>query len=182
MESIRRRQRRSGCPISIALEVVGDPWSLLVVRDLMFKGRRTFREFVEGGEGIATNILADRLARLEAGGIVGRARDPADARRWIYRLTEKGIDLAPVLVEIVLWSARHEQTDAPEAELHAMRTDRAGVLAAVRDAWARSAGLQGEGTGDVAPGAASPDPVAPSGEEGSGAGEGAQPGRPADGR
>ena len=130
-------RRRSGCPISIALEIFGDPWSLLIIRDLLFKGRRTFKEFHEAGEGVATNVLSDRLARLEAAGILRKDRDPADARRVRYGLTPKGADLAPVLVEIVLWSARHEKTDAPPGEVRAMRTRRAQVLARVVGAWTR---------------------------------------------
>lgn len=125
-------QRRSGCPISIALELLGDAWSLLVVRDLMFKGRRGFNEFLAGGEGIATNILADRLRRLEAGGIVERRPDPDDGRRVLYRLTPKGIDLAPVLVELILWSAAHERTDAPSEVVRRMRTDRDAFLDGVK--------------------------------------------------
>jgi DNA-binding HxlR family transcriptional regulator len=135
MKSIRRGQRRSGCPISTALEVFGDAWSLLIVRDLMFKGFRTFNEFLNAGEGIASNILSERLARLEAAGILSRGRDPRDARRHLYRLTEKGIDLAPALVEIVLWSARYEETDAPESVLHEMRSNRERFLAEVRRSW-----------------------------------------------
>lgn len=86
----------------------------------MFKGLRTFREFAAAGEGIATNILADRLARLEAVGIIASGADPEDGRRVVYRLTRKGMDLAPVLVEMVLWAAKHEETDAPAATLRAM--------------------------------------------------------------
>lgn len=127
--------RRSGCPISIALETLGDAWSLLIVRDLMFKDRRTYNEFLQAGEGIASNILADRLRRLEAAGIVDKRSDPSDARRFIYRLSAKGIDLAPVLVELVIWSARHEATDAPAAVLRAMRTDREAFIAGVRERW-----------------------------------------------
>jgi DNA-binding HxlR family transcriptional regulator len=109
------------CPISLALELLGDPWTLLIVRDLMFKGRHTFAQFLAGGEGIASNILSERLVRLENARIVTKRPDPTDARRFIYRLDDKGIALAPVLVELVLWSAEHERTAAPEAELHAMR-------------------------------------------------------------
>ena len=131
-----RASRRSGCPISIALEIFGDAWSLLIVRDLMFKGLRTFSEFASSDERIATNILADRLARLEAAGILTKTVDPADARRAHYRLTEKGMDLAPALVEIVLWSARHDQTDAPPNMLRAMRLHREQFLTDVRKRWA----------------------------------------------
>lgn len=129
------RQRRSGCPISIALEMLGDPWTLLIVRDLMFKGRQTYNAFLEGGEGIASNILADRLRKLEDAGLVRKRRDAVDARRFVYRLTAKGIDLAPVLVELVVWSARHETTDAPPAVVRSMRTDRDTIIADVRKAW-----------------------------------------------
>lgn len=115
--------------------MLGDAWSLLIVRDLMFKDRRTYNEFLQGGEGIASNILADRLRRLEAAGIVEKRGDPADGRRHLYRLSAKGIDLAPVLVELVLWSARHETTDAPASVLRAMRHDRAAFIAGVRERW-----------------------------------------------
>jgi len=115
--------------------MLGDPWSLLVVRDLMFKGGKTFGDFLSADEGIATNILTDRLSRLEANGIVERRRDPADARRLIYRLTEKGIDLAPAMVEIVLWATTYEKTDAPLEIIRAMRRDKAGFLARLRATW-----------------------------------------------
>ncbi|WP_372660074.1 winged helix-turn-helix transcriptional regulator, partial [Hydrogenophaga sp.] len=81
MQRRQARIRRSGCPIGIALDLVGDPWTLLVVRDLMFKGGKTFHDFLNGGEGIATNILTDRLVRLEASGIVAKVRDAQDMRR-----------------------------------------------------------------------------------------------------
>jgi DNA-binding HxlR family transcriptional regulator len=142
MDTPSRRGRRSGCPISTALEILGDAWSLLVVRDLMFKGYRTFNEFLNAGEGIATNVLAERLQRLESAGILVRRRDPRDGRRWIYRLTEKGIDLAPALVEVVLWAADYEDTDAPESTIRAMRADREGFLAALREGWLRKGGDQ----------------------------------------
>lgn len=127
--------QRSGCPINIALEIFGDRWSLLIVRDLMFKGRNTYREFLEAEEGIATNILAERLQRLEAAGILLKQPDPADGRKTIYQLTPKGIDLAPVLVEMILWSARHEKTEAPPATIRGMRKNREAFIAEVRKRW-----------------------------------------------
>ncbi len=129
------RQPRSGCPISIALELLGDAWSLLIVRDLMFKDRRTFNDFLTGGEGIASNILADRLGKLEDANIIEKRRDPEDARRFLYRLSPKGIDLAPVLVELVIWSARYERTDAPPAVVRRMRAARQAFLGDVRRKW-----------------------------------------------
>ena len=127
--------RRSGCPINVTLEALGDTWSLLIVRDMMFLGRRTYAEFLNAGEGIATNILSDRLQKLEAGGIIEKRRNPADARKFIYRLTEKGIDLAPMLIEMILWAARHEETAAPPEVVKKMTADRAGVIAEIRKNW-----------------------------------------------
>jgi DNA-binding HxlR family transcriptional regulator len=127
--------RRSGCPVSIALEMLGDRWSLLIVRDLMVRGCRTFKEFRQAGEGIATNILADRLRKLEVAGIISTEADPTDARRVNYRLTEKGIDLAPVLLDLLIWGARHEETMAPCAVVEKMASERDAVLAEVRRRW-----------------------------------------------
>jgi DNA-binding HxlR family transcriptional regulator len=130
-----RSKRRSGCPVSVALEVFGDTWSLLIVRDLMVRGYRTFKEFHEAGEGIATNILADRLRQLETAGIIVSERVENDGRRVNYRLTEKGIDLAPALLELLIWGARHEQTGAPCAVIGNMEKHRQQVLAEVRRRW-----------------------------------------------
>ena len=127
--------RRSGCPVSVSLEILGDRWSLLIIRDLMVRGYRTFREFQEAGEGIATNILADRLGRLEAAKIIVAEPETSDARRINYRLTEKGIDLAPVLLELLIWGARHEDTLAPCAVVDNMAANREYVLAEVRRRW-----------------------------------------------
>jgi DNA-binding HxlR family transcriptional regulator len=133
MKSKSRSSHRSGCPISIALEIFGDSWSMLIVRDLMFKGFQTFNEFLAAGEGIASNILTNRLAKLETHGILKKSPDAADARRFRYRLTEKGIDLAPALIEIVLWSARYEDTEAPASTIRAMRNHRDRVIADIRE-------------------------------------------------
>jgi DNA-binding HxlR family transcriptional regulator len=113
----------------------GDRWSLLVIRDLMVRGFRTFKEFQESGEGIATNILADRLQKLEATGVITAEVEETDGRRVNYRLTEKGIDLAPVLLELLIWGARHEQTGAPCALIAKMEKNREAVLAEVRRRW-----------------------------------------------
>jgi DNA-binding HxlR family transcriptional regulator len=121
--------------VSISLETFGDRWSLLIIRDLMVRGFRTFKEFHESGEGIATNILADRLQKLEDGGILTREPDATDARRVHYRLTEKGIDLAPALLELLVWGARHEHTWAPCALIENMAKNREEVLAEVRRRW-----------------------------------------------
>src|SRR5262252_6437891 len=127
--------RRSGCPLNASVEMLGDRWSLLIVRDMMVRGFRTFKEFLSADEGIATNILADRLKRLESHGILEVQSDPADARKQIYTLTQKGIDLAPVLSEMVLWAARHEET-GNQALVRASQTNKQGVVTQVRDLWA----------------------------------------------
>ena len=124
--------RRSACPINACLEVFGDPWSLLIVRDLLFFERRRYGEFLAAGEGMATNILADRLRKLARHGIVARRRDPDDARRLVYSLTEKGLDLAPLLVEMIIWAAGYEKTAAPPALVRELRRDREGYLSRLR--------------------------------------------------
>lgn len=129
------RRRRSECPLNAALEMVGDRWSLLIVRDVMLGGRRNYKAFLAGGERIATNVLADRLARLEALGILASVRDPADRRRIHYKLTSKGLDLAPVLIELVLWAARHERTAAPKELLDEMVHHRRRFLARLKREW-----------------------------------------------
>lgn len=130
-----RSTRRSGCPVSMSLEIFGDRWSLLIIRDLMVRGFRTFKQFKESGEGIATNILADRLQRLERAGIISAEVEESDARRVNYRLTEKGIDLAPVLLELLIWGARHERTGAPCSVIAEMAKNREWVLSEVRRRW-----------------------------------------------
>ena len=128
-------RRRSGCPVSVSLERFGDRWSLLLIRDMMVRGYKTFKEFERSGEGIATNILANRLERLREAGIITAEQDDSDGRRVIYRLTEKGIDLAPVLLELLIWSARHEETAAPCEVMAHMEGNRAAVIEDVRRRW-----------------------------------------------
>lgn len=102
----------------------------------MFRGFRTYKEFVDSEERIATNILADRLRRLEQCGIIRVEEDPTDGRKVMYRLTAKGMDLAPVLIELILWGARYEDTAAPAALLRKMQKNRAEFLAELRARWA----------------------------------------------
>ncbi len=138
--------------MSISLEIFGDRWSLLLVRDMMVRGYRTFKQFQQSGEGIATNILADRLHRLEAAGIVRAEAGRADARKVIYRLTRKGIDLAPVLLEILIWGARHEESGIPSGFISEVEKSRTAFLAKVRRRWQEDdvtplLPLRGGGTG-----------------------------------
>lgn len=126
---------RSGCPLNASVEMLGDRWSLLIIRDMMLQGAHTYKAFLEGYEGIATNILADRLRKLAAYGIITTEPDPSDGRKVIYLLTKKGIDLAPVLTEMVLWAAAHEDT-GNQALVRQMRADKENFLAGVRQRWA----------------------------------------------
>jgi len=128
-------KHRSGCPVNVCLEVFGDRWSLLIVRDLMVRGYKTFKEFQESGEGIATNMLADRLKKLEASGIIEREIEPDDGRKVNYRLTQKGIDLAPVLLDLLIWGARHEQTGASCSLILKMAKNREEILAEAVRRW-----------------------------------------------
>ncbi|WP_456830481.1 winged helix-turn-helix transcriptional regulator [Deinococcus sp. UYEF24] len=98
---------RSGCPVSLGLDIFGDRWTLLVVRDLMFGGKRHFREMLASDEHISSNILADRLKLLLAQDIISAAADPGHAQKVIYSLTEKGIALYPVLMAVSDWSHQY---------------------------------------------------------------------------
>jgi len=126
---------RSGCPLNASVEMLGDRWSLLIIRDMMLLGARTYKTLMECYEGIATNILADRLRKLAAYGIITMQPDPTDGRKVIYLLTRKGIDLAPVLTEMVLWAAAHEDT-GNQALVRQMRADKEKFLDGVRQRWA----------------------------------------------
>jgi DNA-binding HxlR family transcriptional regulator len=97
---------RSYCPINLSLEIFGDAWTLLVLRDLMFAGKRHFRELLQSDEGISSNILADRLARLLEHGLLTRSDDPTHKQKAIYSLTEKAIALLPIIVQIGAWGSR----------------------------------------------------------------------------
>ena len=116
---------RSGCPISLGLEVFGDRWTLLIVRDLMFAGKRHFRELLQSDERIASNILADRLRLLVDEGIVTRSGDPAHKQKAVYSLTEKGIALLPILAQIGIWSRRYRPVD-PALAATAAELERGG--------------------------------------------------------
>jgi DNA-binding HxlR family transcriptional regulator len=109
---MKMKQRRSDCPVNFALESFGDKWSFLIVRDIIFYGKKTYGEFLQSEEHIATNILADRLTSLEKEGILSKAPHPTDKRKDIFKLSEKGIALIPMILEMVVWSVTYdEKTD-----------------------------------------------------------------------
>jgi DNA-binding HxlR family transcriptional regulator len=129
--------RRSGCPLNASVEILGDRWSLLIIRDMMLRGFHSYKEFLGSYEKIATNILADRLQKLIAHGVITTQTDPSDGRKMIYSLTQKGIDLAPVLTEMVLWASAHEET-GNAALVREMRKDKRQFLTAIRRRYAES--------------------------------------------
>jgi len=109
------RREKSNCPISYSLDLFGDRWTLLVLRDLILWGKTRFGDIQASDEKIASNILSDRLRRLEGQGIIGITKDPSDARQKIYTVTDKGRSLTPVLLEIAAWGASHDpRTGAPD--------------------------------------------------------------------
>ena len=108
MKTIRKEAFRSHCAVNYGVELFGDRWSLLIIRDIVFTGKKTYGQFLKSEEGIATNVLASRLAFLEEQGILSKEPNPDDRRKDFYRLTDKGIDLIPILLNIVLWSAKHD--------------------------------------------------------------------------
>jgi DNA-binding HxlR family transcriptional regulator len=109
---------RSYCAINLALEVFGDKWSLIIIRDMMFGGKRHFRELLQSDEKIASNILTDRLAMLEREGIITKESDPEHKQKIIYSLTQRGIDLLPIITQMVAWSFKYMPIDM-EVNRHA---------------------------------------------------------------
>lgn len=128
------QKRKSDCPINFALEIFGDKWTFLIVRDLMFKGKHYYGEFLQMEEKIATNILADRLVLLEETGIVTRTIDDAHNSKKIYKLTQKGIDLLPLLTETILWSAKYDKMSAVDKKfVSQVKKDREGLFAKITE-------------------------------------------------
>jgi len=135
---------RSNCPVNFGLETFGDKWSLLIVRDIVFWGKKTYGDFLNSDEGIATNILASRLAHLEDNGIIRRERSPTDKRKDVYSLTANGMELIPLLVEIVAWSGKRIEwqritgTGTPEqirqVKRFAAAKDKRKIIKEIRDA------------------------------------------------
>lgn len=127
------KSRGTGCPIAFALDTFGDRWTLLVMRDLLLMGRKTYGEFLDSKEKIATNILADRLKFLEHAGIIRKKRDPENRRRNIYSPTKKGCDLIPVILELARWSAKYDpDTLIAKKIVKRIEKDRDGFVAEIR--------------------------------------------------
>jgi DNA-binding HxlR family transcriptional regulator len=110
-------REKSGCPINLSLELLGDRWTLLIIRDLIFAGKKHFREFLLSDEGISSRTLAERLQTLQEEGIVTRSGDPSHKLKAIYRLTEAGIDLLPVLAALGAWGSKYRNADGELARV-----------------------------------------------------------------
>ena len=130
----KKQQRRSDCPINFALETFGDTWSLLIIREIVYFGKKTYGEFLESEEGIATNILASRLAQLEQKGILVKKPYEMDKRKEVYSLTEKGLDLIPILLELASWGAQHDpQTGAPQEWIALVNANKKMMIRLIRE-------------------------------------------------
>jgi DNA-binding HxlR family transcriptional regulator len=124
-----KQKRKSDCPINYAMEIFGDRWTFLIVRDLMFKGKHYYGELLQAEEGIATNILADRLLLLEEADIVSKTVDKLHKSKQVYKLTRKGIDLLPLLVEVIIWSTKYDKDTASDIKfVNRAKRDRDGLL------------------------------------------------------
>jgi DNA-binding HxlR family transcriptional regulator len=131
---MKRYDNKSHCPINYALEVFGDPWTLLIIRDIVYVGKSTFGEFLKSEERIASNVLTNRLAQLEQKGILEKRPHPEDKRKDVYYLTEKGLDLIPLLHEFAKWGAKHGQdTEAPIEWIAMVDDDRERLLGLTRE-------------------------------------------------
>ncbi len=131
---MKRVENKSHCPVNFALETFGDAWSLLIVRDIVFWGKRTYGEFLDSSEGIATNVLATRLAHLEQRGVLSKGPHETDKRKDVYSLTEKGLGLIPILLEMSGWSAQYDaETTAPQQFVASVYADRDKMFRLVQD-------------------------------------------------
>jgi DNA-binding HxlR family transcriptional regulator len=137
--SSAKTKERSGCPIDFGLDIFGDRWTLLVIRDLLFVGKRHFNELMQSPERIASNILAARLKKLEERGLISRVPDPENRKQVVYALTEMGRDLTPVLVELIRWGGKYDpDTPVPKSFVKRFSKDNDALLKAVRETMAQA--------------------------------------------
>lgn len=121
------------CPIFFSLEIFGDKWSLLILRDMLHFDKRHYNNFLESEEGISTNILADRLKKLEEQRIISKKRDPDNKKQFIYSPTNKCLDLVPLILEIAVWGAKYDpDTKAPPEEMAKIRKNRKEYIENIR--------------------------------------------------
>jgi DNA-binding HxlR family transcriptional regulator len=135
--------KRSTCPISFALEIFGDRWTLLVLRDLLLRSRSRYRELLASEEGIATNLLADRLKRLEQKGLIRKEQDRQDARQYVYKPTPLAVSVVPMLIEITVWGARNSKGTTVDRDfLRRFEKDREQLIADLQAQVRRDGGLE----------------------------------------
>lgn len=137
----KRPPHRSDCPISFSLEIFGDRWTLLVLRDLLMRSRRRYNELLKCEEGIATNVLADRLRRLEARNLIRKVKDPEDARQYIYLPTELAVSLVPMLIEMTVWGLRTSKSGFGLDFIARFESDRDGLISEFQQKVRGEAGL-----------------------------------------
>src|SRR5215469_15061212 len=120
--------RQSGCPVAFALDTFGDRWSILVVRDMILVGKKYYGEFLESPEHIASNILAERLKRLEEARVITKKPDPENQKKYVYELTQKGVDLLPLVLDAVIWGSKYvPENSTPKEFLRRLKKDRDAV-------------------------------------------------------
>lgn len=124
MKEAKEIIRRSDCPISYTLDFIGDKWMLLILRDMMFEGKSTYGDFLQSDEKIATNILADRLNILHTNGFVTKNVSPENKSKFTYILTEKGIELLPVVIEMTIWGANYNPAGGNKELLEVLKKDK----------------------------------------------------------
>lgn len=131
---VNTKPHRSMCTINFALETFGDGWSLLIVRDIIYFGKSSFGEFLQSDESISSNTLTRRLSQLEQAGILSKKSDPTDKRKDIYYLTDRGLDLIPILLELGNWGDKHSNyEDAPQRWIRQGKVTREELIALARE-------------------------------------------------
>jgi len=125
---MKELKQRSTCPVSTSLDLLGDKWTLLILRDMVFTDKSTYGQFLQSAEKIATNVLADRLAVMESQGILTKAVDTGKKSKFTYRLTQKGIDTIPIIVELLLWGTKHCPTVIDPGLLDELQTGKNAAL------------------------------------------------------
>ena len=130
---MKRVDNKSHCPINFSLEMFGDPWSLLILRDIIYFGKRTYGEFLGSEEAIGTSVLAARLMQLEQRGLITKSACDTDRRKEVYGLTERGLDIIPVMLEMATWGAHHDaETDAPQSWIDLVNADKEHMTVLIR--------------------------------------------------
>ena len=129
LKKMEKIKKRSECPVSCSLDIWGDKWSLLIIRDMMFSQKSTYGDFLKSAEGIATNILASRLQSLEEGKLIEKLEHPDSKAKVLYKLTQKGIDLLPIIVEVYLWADKYFDIPADiKAQIKEAKKDKDGFI------------------------------------------------------